>query len=140
MLVVYGIANIFGSVHFWLLGATTGAIIVMIAAVRFFVFTVSTAKSWLYVILAANTIALLFASEGVFLGLLAFSASALVTLAVFSQNNHWFRILIIIGMFIWLLYDISIKSVVASLEDIFFLASSVLGYVRHRKVVWGLVK
>ena len=112
----------------------------MIAAVRFFVFTVSTAKSWLYVILAANTIALLFASEGVFLGLLAFSASALVTLAVFSQNNHWFRILIIIGMFIWLLYDISIKSVVASLEDIFFLASSVLGYVRHRKVVWGLVK
>lgn len=140
MLIIFGLANIFSSVHFWLLGAVAGSIIVMIAAIRFFVFTVSTAKIWLYLIFVFNAIALLYSSEGFFLGLLAYIAAGLVTVAAYSQHNHWFRIIIIAGMSVWLFYDIFIGSIVASLEDVFFLASSVFGYIRHRKIVWSVVK
>lgn len=134
ILIAFIVGNILNGIHFFLLGAYTGTAMAAIGAVRFGVAIKSMHKFWLYLFLVVNTVATYFVFEGWLLSGVSYTAATFIILSSFLKSDNLMRLMLILGGTGWLIYGVLINSIVAIIANCLFLASSIIGWWRHRKI------
>ena len=116
--------------HFALLGQWTAALLMLLAALRYFITIFSHSKQLLLLFLSLNTIAMLLTFSGG-LSLLSFAASTIQTIAAFCQHDRQLRQIMLIGTIVWLFNNILVGSPGAVIMELLFISSNLIGYFRH---------
>ncbi|MEZ9593275.1 YgjV family protein [Shewanella sp. 10N.261.52.F9] len=118
------------SCHFALLEQCTAALLMLLAAFRYFVTIFSHSKRLLVFFLLLNTLAMMFTFSGG-LSLLSFAGSTVQTIAAFCQHDRQLRQLMLFGTSIWLINNILVDSPAAIVMELLFIGSNLIGYYRH---------
>jgi len=106
---------IFWIVHFFLLGAYTGAVLSLVAALRLTVFSFKEKNNWisklivLWVFMGIMIIATLLTSSS-FLGVFALIGGIFATIACWQYNPKKIRFLFIFSHASWIIYDLFVGS------------------------------
>jgi len=127
-------ANVFFAVSYYLLGAPTGALISLVNVLRCIVFSFKhtkwgSSRLWLYFFLAAALGAGIWTWEGP-RSLLIIVATLLLTVALYSDNLRFSRIIFVIVPSLYVVYNILSSSIGGSLSDVFCLASALFAIWR----------
>lgn len=126
------VAAVFGAAHFWFLGAVEASLLVGVTAARFFVSSLTTDRRmlWLFLLLAVGSFAWTYQSP---VSLLALAATLVGTYGSFHGSGNAVRYSMIAAEVLWLVHNIIVWSPVAVFMEVLFLASNVVGLLRHRK-------
>ncbi len=64
-------------------------------------------------------------------GLVSFVGSTIQTIATFSHSDQRLRLMMLVGISLWLINDLLIGSPMAALMELTFLCSNLVGYYRY---------
>lgn len=124
------LASSFNATHFFLLEQWTAAGIMAVGSLRYLVSIFSTSKKASSFFLLIVFVISFFTYTG-FISILAFSGSALKTVAAFCKTDKHLRILMMVGTFFWIVHNYLIGSPVGALMEVLFLLSNFVGYYRY---------
>ncbi|USN95109.1 MAG: YgjV family protein [Candidatus Nomurabacteria bacterium] len=134
-----GIGAIFFAVHFFLIGAFSGATISAVIAARNAVFYEKTKESWanhkiwmFFFMILLVALTLFFAWEGWF-SLLPLCGTVVGTYARWNDKSNLIREFSLGGVTLWLIYSIIVGSIPAIINNALLLASVFVGFLRFDK-------
>ena len=124
------LACILLSIHFALLGQWTAAAIMLISTCRYFtsIFTTSRRVASIFVLVSLATT--FFTFNGI-TSLLSGAASVFQTVAAFSRNDKTLRLMMIVGITLWLVHNMLIASPMAVVAELLFMGSNLVGLYRY---------
>lgn len=123
-------ASVLIGVHFWLLDAHSAAILVWIAALRFFSSLFSRSRLLLGFFISLVIICGYWTWDGP-LTALSVLASLMSTTSAFLAGDRAFRKMMMLASGLWIVHNALAGSPAAVLLEIFFLGGNVVGYLRH---------
>ena len=126
------LAALFAAVHFFLLGANEAGCLVLVTATRFLVSSLTTERRWMIVFigLAIASFAWSYSNPVGFLGL---AATLISTVGSFYGTERAVRVAMMATEVLWAIHNWIIWSPVAVLMEFAFLASNLVGLLRHRR-------
>lgn len=117
------------SIHFYLLEQYLAMAVGLVSAARFIVSYISTKEYWLFLFLALLGV-VSFATYQTPVGLIAVLASILVTIGSFQSSDRTLRLWIMSGTTCWVIHNALVFSPMATLMEMIFLGSNLIGYYR----------
>lgn len=117
------------STHFYLLEQYLAMAVGLVSAARFIVSYVSTEKYWLFIFLGLLG-GVSFITYQTPVGLIAAFASILVTIGSFQSSDRTLRLWIMSGTTGWIIHNALVFSPMATLMEVIFLSSNLIGYYR----------
>jgi hypothetical protein len=129
VLICLGIASILIGLHFWLLQATTAALVTFIAATRFFTATVTRAPVLMYLFILAIIGVSASTWQGL-LSLLVMCSACLSTWAAFRASNRGFRQAMMVTASLMIVHNTLAGSPGGVALELFFLGSNLVAYYR----------
>jgi hypothetical protein len=115
--------------HYVLLNEITGAVMLYLAALRYFVSIFTTKKIWIWIFLALIFVSTYFSYENTN-DLFIFVANIFFNTAAFQEKDKRLRELVMAGMPFLILYNVLVFSPAAIVLESFFLLSNMIGYWR----------
>ena len=129
---IWCLSSMANALHFYTLGIYGAALLVLIASIRFLVASYTTKIFILSFFLVIN-LALLIVNFSQDIGVLAYIASSLSTIASFQKNILLVRSLLAVVSSLWIVHNLYIFSPIATGMEFFFMMSNAVGYWRYRK-------
>lgn len=129
VLMFFVTSSVLIALHLWLLAQTTAALLLGVAALRFFVSIFTTDRRLMYFFLVLSTILAVTLYSGP-LDILAWGCNVIFTLASFQKTDRLLRKTMMCGTSLWIIYNILIFSPAAVMLESIFLTSNVVGYYR----------
>ncbi len=121
---------VLSGIHFILLDQWTAAVLMLLASVRYFVTIFCHAKSLMLLFLGLNCGLTYFTYAG-WISLVSFAGSTIQTIATFNHSDQRLRLMMLVGISLWLINDLLIGSPMAALMEFTFLCSNLVGYYRY---------
>lgn len=118
------------SIHYFLLGALVGGVMVAISVIRFITCYHTTSKKVMLLFMGINTIALWFTYQFAY-DFFYYVGTLFIITGNFQNDNKLFRKLMMAGTSLLIIYNIFIFSPVGALVEGSFLISNFIGYWRH---------
>ena len=115
--------------HFYLIEAYTAAVLGFIAAARFLT-AIFTHSRWLLGLFLALVFANAFLSFNGIVTVLATTGAVITTTASFLASDRHFRLLMMVGIAVWIVHNALVGSPGAVALECFFLGSNLVGYYR----------
>jgi len=125
----FTVSTILIGIHLYLLGETTAAALIGVAAVRFLVSIFTTNQKLMYGFLTLSGVIAYMLYSGP-LDLLALICSVIFTIASFRKTDKALRQTMMCGTSLWIIYNVLIFSPAAIVLETFFLSSNLVGYYR----------
>lgn len=132
MLLFWFLSALLNSCHFALLGQLEAAAFVGLSAMRFLVAAKYQRPFWMWFFLLISC-GVFIASYQSPLNALPFLAAIVGTVGSFQQQVNLVRLCMAVGASAWIIHNILVGSPMATLMEIAFLSSNLLGYLKHRK-------
>ncbi|ROS00174.1 inner membrane protein [Sinobacterium caligoides] len=123
------VSVVFISVHFYLLGNMTAALLVSASILRNLVSIFSTSKYTMSFFVALSSAVTALTYSGI-LSIVALLGTSIQTVAAFSKTDKRVRILMMIGTSVWLAHNYFAGSPAAVLMETIFLSSNIIAYYR----------
>ena len=115
--------------HFYLVEAYTASALGFIAALRFLT-AMFTHSRWLLALFLSLVMANAVISYAGLITVLATTGAVITTTASFLASDRRFRLLMMVGIAVWIVHNVVAGSPGAVLLESFFLGSNMLGYYR----------
>lgn len=116
-----------------LLGGITGAIINFISCIRnILCYKNKLSKNFVYLLIVVSTIISLYFNNLGYIGLLPVLAFIVYTLFINIKDVFKFKILVILVMLLWLIYDICIKSYTSAIFDVMSIITNIISIISIR--------
>ncbi|PHI38304.1 hypothetical protein CBQ28_04265 [Pseudoalteromonas sp. GCY] len=129
VLLALSLSTALTAIHFYLLDATAGALLMAVASLRYLVFIKSQSKRLLIGFLLLNTVPPLVHLNANY-ELYAVFGSVLLTLGAFIREQVVFRCVMMLGTVCWLIHNCYIGSPMAIVLESTFLVSNLIGLGR----------
>jgi len=132
------LSSIFYAIHFALLGAWTGSAMNVVATSRSYVFQQRTKKKladnkiWLFGFLVIIILSTAFTWEGNH-SLLPMIGTLIYTFAFWMKNERWIRLLSLVGIPFWMIYNVMVNSFAGIIAQVFLTISILIGIIRFDK-------
>ncbi len=129
-------ANALFFLHYYFLGATTGAILNAVAMVRAVIFYFKDKKwadniFWLWFFCAVSIAVGIFTWEDSLLSLLPMLGMVCTTIGFWVKNPKYVRIVSFPSSPLWLIYNLLKNSYAGAVCEAFNIISIIVGYIRH---------
>lgn len=126
------VAALFGSAHFWFLGAYEACLLVGVTALRFLVSSFTTDRRAYFFFMALALAGFVFTYQSL-LSLLPLAATLVGTWGSFQGTDRAVRWSMFGAQACWVTFNIIIWSPVAILVEVMFFSSNLIGMLRHKK-------
>ena len=122
--------------HFLILHVWTAVILYLILGARSFVSAFTTNRMWMYLFMGLALMAFVYTYEN-HLSWLALLATLLATYGSFQAVIQRARVLFMLAALTWLAHNIMVGTPVATLMQVMFLTSGIIGYWRFHRELQG---
>lgn len=132
------VANIFWTIHFLLLGATSGAAMTVVGAIRSYVFIVvgdNNRSRYIPGVIIALVLVAGLASWSGWASLLAIAGMAVAVVAQWQQNEQHLRILMCVAAPLWFSYNLLNGSYPGMVNEMLLMMSSIVAFWRYKRHV-----
>lgn len=129
ILLCLSLAGVFIAIHFFLLQNITAFMLIVLAIIRYVSSYFSTSKQLMYLFLSLGFLSFIFTFKGL-LSTISLLGSSFQTIASFQKEDKTLRLLMIVGTTFWLIHNYLANSPIATLMEMVFLTSNLIGYYR----------
>jgi hypothetical protein len=121
--------------HYFFLGALTGSIVNIVGGIRVYIFKKRFNKNWAYNKILPYIFTIAFLSIGIFtwdgyISLLPVMGMVLGTIAFWSKETKQIRILLLLSIMPWIIYNILVQSYAGIIGSTIILISNFIGIYR----------